>query len=301
MTHPVDDLITIRDYLRYISSRFAESPLFFGHGTDNVWDEAVQLVMRTLHLPIENNTVFLDARLTRAERQQLLERTQRRIHERIPLAYILGEAWFMGMPFKVDSRVLIPRSPIGELLESGLQPWLGDLAVQRILDLCTGSGCIGIGAATVFEGATVDLADISADALAVAVSNIEYHEVADRVRTIQSDMFNDIEGRYDVILSNPPYVDAEDMASMPDEFRHEPELGLAAGEDGLDIVHRILAVAADYLNPGGLLIVEVGNSWIALDEAYPDLPFMWLDFSRGGDGVFVLTAEELLSWREKAS
>ena len=301
MTHPVDDLITVRDYLRYISSRFAESPLFFGRGTDNVWDEAVQLVMRSLHLPVENNAVFLDARLTREERQQLLDRAQRRINERIPLAYILGEAWFMGMPFKVDSRVLVPRSPIGELLESGLQPWLGDLAVHRVLDLCTGSGCIGIAAATVFADAEVDLADISADALDVATSNIQFHEVEERVRTVQSDVFSAIEGRYDVILSNPPYVDAQDMASMPEEFRHEPELGLVAGVDGLDIAHRILAAAADHLNPGGLLIVEVGNSWVALEEAYPDLPFTWLNFSNGGDGVFLLTAEELLDWRKKVS
>ncbi|OEY67717.1 50S ribosomal protein L3 N(5)-glutamine methyltransferase [Marinobacter sp. X15-166B] len=301
MNHPVDELITIRDCLRYISSRFAASPLFFGHGTDNVWDETVQLVMRSLHLPMDNNTVFLDARLTREERQQLLERAQRRIDERIPLAYILGEAWFMGMPFKVDERVLVPRSPIGELLEAGLQPWLGDLDVERVLDLCTGSGCIGIGAASVFHGAEVDLADISPDALEVAAANIDYHEVGDRVRTVRSDVFSEIRGRYDVILSNPPYVDAQDLASMPDEFRHEPELGLAAGEDGLDIAHRILATAADHLNPGGLLVVEVGNSWVALDAAYPELPLTWLDFTNGGDGVFVLTAEELLTWRQKNS
>lgn len=298
MTQPIDDLHTVRDYLRYVSSQFAASPLFFGHGTDNVWDESVQLVMRSLHLPLENNKLFLDARLTRDERKLVLERMDKRISERVPLAYLLGEAWFMGMPFHVDERVLVPRSPIGELLEAGLQPWLGDKPVCRILDLCTGSGCIGIAAATVFEDADVDLSDISADALAVANSNIDYHQVGDRVRAIQSDVFDNIEGRYDVILSNPPYVDAEDMASMPEEFRHEPELGLAAGNDGLDIAHRILDKAADHLNPGGLLIVEVGNSWVALDEAYPDLPFTWLEFDQGGDGVFLLQAEDLLQWRE---
>jgi len=291
----VNDLQTIRDYLRYVCSNFAESPLFYGHGTDNVWDEAVQLVMRTLHLPLENNTLFLDARLTLAERELILQRMRRRIDQRVPLAYILGEAWFMGMPFHVDERVLVPRSPLGELIQNGIQPWLGDREPGRILDLCTGSGCIGIGAATVFEDAEVDLSDLSTDALDVAAVNIDTHGLSDRVRTVQSDVFEGIEGRYDIILSNPPYVDADDLADMPAEFHHEPELGLSAGDDGLEIAHRILARAADHLNPGGLLIVEVGNSWVALQDAYPDLPFTWLAFENGGDGVFLLTAEDLES------
>lgn len=299
MTSPIEDLHTIRDFLRYASSQFAASPVFFGHGTDNVWDEAVQLVMRSLHLPLENNTLFLDARLIREERQMVLERIRRRIDERVPLAYLLGEAWFMGMPFNVDERVLIPRSPIGELVEHGFQPWLGDKPVERILDLCTGSGCIGIGAATVFEEASVDLSDISADALAVAESNIELHELHGRVRTIQSDVFANIAGQYDIIVSNPPYVDAEDLADMPDEFHHEPALGLAAGDDGLDIAHKIIAGAAKHLTPGGLLVVEVGNSWVALDEAYPDLPFTWLDFSNGGNGVFAITEQDLREWQAR--
>jgi len=293
VSNPIDDLHTVRDYLRYVSSRFADSPLYFGHGTDNVWDESVQLVMRSLHLPLENNTLFLDARLTREERALILDRMQRRIDDRVPLAYLLGEAWFMGLPFHVDERVLVPRSPLGELIQGGLQPWLGNKPVGRILDLCTGSGCIGIAAASVFEDAEVDLADISIDALDVAAVNIDYHEVGDRVSTVRSDVFDGLEGRYDVILSNPPYVDADDIADMPAEYGHEPELGLAAGGDGLDIAHRILARAADYLNPGGLLIVEVGNSWVALQEAYPDIPFTWLEFENGGDGVFLLTAEDL--------
>lgn len=293
MSNPIDDLHTVRDYLRYVSSRFADSPLYFGHGTDNVWDESVQLVMRSLHLPLENNTLFLDARLTREERALILDRMQRRIDDRIPLAYLLGEAWFMGLPFHVDDRVLVPRSPLAELIQGGLQPWLGNKPVDRILDLCTGSGCIGIAAASVFEDAEVDLADISTDALDVAAVNIDYHEVGDRVSTVRSDVFDGLEGRYDVILSNPPYVDADDIADMPAEYGHEPELGLAAGGDGLDIAHRILARASDYLNPGGLLIVEVGNSWVALQEAYPDIPFTWLEFENGGDGVFLLTAEDL--------
>lgn len=300
MTSPIDDLHTVRDYLRYASTQFAASGLYFGHGTDNVWDEAVQLVMRSLNLPLENNTLFLDARLVREERQLIHERIKRRITERVPLAYLLGEAWFMGMPFHVDERVLVPRSPLGELLENGLQPWLGDKSVNRVLDLCTGSGCIGIGAASVFEDALVDLADISVDALEVAESNIDLHEVGDRVQCIQSDVFSNIIGQYDVILSNPPYVDAEDLADMPDEFHHEPELGLAAGSDGLDIAHRILAKAAEHLSEDGLLIVEVGNSWGAMDDAYPELPLTWLEFENGGSGVFLVTAEDLREWQKKA-
>ncbi|AHI27796.1 50S ribosomal protein L3 N(5)-glutamine methyltransferase [Marinobacter similis] len=300
MTSPIDDLHTVRDYLRYASTQFAASGLYFGHGTDNVWDEAVQLVMRSLNLPLENNTLFLDARLVREERQLIHERIKRRITERVPLAYLLGEAWFMGLPFHVDERVLVPRSPIGELIENRLQPWLGDKSVNRVLDLCTGSGCIGIGAATVFEDALVDLADISVDALEVAESNIELHELGDRVQCIQSDVFSNINGQYDVILSNPPYVDAEDLADMPDEYHHEPELGLAAGSDGLDIAHRILEKAAEHLAQDGLLIVEVGNSWGAMDDAYPDLPLTWLEFENGGSGVFLVTAEALREWQKKA-
>ncbi|MFL1485200.1 50S ribosomal protein L3 N(5)-glutamine methyltransferase [Marinobacter sp. LN3S78] len=294
MTRPIDELITVRDYLRYAASRFSEAGLYFGHGTDNVWDEAVLLVMRSLHLPLENNTLFLDARLTRDERQVILERIDRRVHDRKPVAYLIGEAWFMGLPFKVDERVLVPRSPMAELLEAGLQPWLADHPVERVLDLCTGSGCIGIAAASVFTDARVDLSDVSDDALEVARTNIQLHGLEDRVRAVRSDVFDGIEGRYDVILSNPPYVDAEDMADMPDEYHHEPRLGLEAGQDGLAIAHRILDQAADHLNPGGLLIVEVGNSWGALDDAYPELPFTWLEFENGGDGVFLLTRETLV-------
>ncbi|QBM17136.1 50S ribosomal protein L3 glutamine methyltransferase [Marinobacter sp. JH2] len=301
MTSPVDDLHTIRDLLRYASSRFAASPLYFGHGTDNVWDEAVQLVLRSVHLPLENNNIFLDARLTRSERDVILNRIDRRINERLPIAYLLGEGWFMGMPFNVDERVLVPRSPLGELLENGLQPWLGDTDVLRVLDLCTGSGCIGIGAATVFDEAEVTLSDISEDALVVAESNIELHGQQGRVQAVHSDVFANIEGRYDVILSNPPYVDAEDMADMPEEYRHEPELGLAAGNDGLDIAHRIIAGAAEHLTENGLLIVEVGNSWGAMDDAYPDLPLVWLEFESGGDGVFLITARDLREWQANKS
>lgn len=295
---PIDDLMTIRDLLRFASTQFASSEIYYGHGTDNVWDEAVQLVLRSLSLPLENNAIFLDARLTRDEKTLILERIRRRVDNREPVAYLLGEAWFMGLPFNVDARVLVPRSPISELIQAEFQPWLGNIEVNRILDLCTGSGCIGIAAATVFEDAEVDLSDISGDALEVAQSNITMHGLEDRVTAIESDLFAGLEGQYDLILSNPPYVDAEDMAALPDEFRHEPELGLAAGGDGLDIVHRILDKAADMLTPDGLLIVEVGNSWVALQDAYPELPFIWLDFEQGGEGVFVLNRQNLIDWRQ---
>ncbi|MDR9426058.1 MAG: 50S ribosomal protein L3 N(5)-glutamine methyltransferase, partial [Marinobacter sp.] len=216
-------------------------------------------------------------------------------------AYLLGEGWFMGMPFHIDERVLVPRSPLGELLENGLQPWIGGTSVERILDLCTGSGCIGIGAATVFDEAEVDLSDVSKEALEVADSNIDMHGLEGRVKTVCSDVFNSIEGRYDVILSNPPYVDAEDLADMPEEYHHEPALGLAAGNDGLDIAHRIIAGGADHLTEDGLLIVEVGNSWGAMDDAYPDLPLTWLEFDNGGDGVFLVTARDLREWQARKS
>lgn len=290
---PAEDLQTIRDWLRYAVSRFEAGQIFFGHGTDNSWDEAVQLVLRSLHLPLDNNAVYLDARLTHSERSEMLRRIERRVADRVPTAYILGEAWFMGLPFFVDERVLVPRSPIGELLEAELEPWLGQVPVTRILDLCTGSGCIGIAAAYVFPEAEVELADISTDALAVAQSNILHHNLEGRVTTRQSDLFDGLSGQYDVILSNPPYVDAADLASMPAEFRHEPVLGLEAGADGLDLAHRIIAGARERLTPDGLLVVEVGNSWTALEAAYPHLPLTWVEFEKGGGGVFVISARDL--------
>ena len=287
------DLISIRDYIRWGASQFNAAGLFFGHGTDNAWDEAVQLVLHALHLSLPLNPEVLDARLALAERKDVIALLRRRMDERIPAAYLTGTAWFAGLPFKVDERVLVPRSPIAELIEDQFAPWLLR-EPEYILDLCTGSGCIGIACAYVFPEAAVDLSDISLDALAVAQRNIDIHEVGHRVRTIESDLFNELaELRYDLIVSNPPYVDAEDLAEMPAEYRAEPALGLASGVDGLDFTRRLLREALDHLTEEGVLIVEVGNSCVALEEAFPELPFTWLEFRRGGHGVFLLTAAQL--------
>lgn len=289
----IKQLKTVRDWLRFAVSRFSAGEVYCGHGTDNLWDEAVQLVMQTLHLPMMDNVQYLDARLTKAERETVLERIERRVNGRVPVPYLTGEAWFMGLPFEVDERVLIPRSPIGEfLLEEG-GPWLNGKPVERILDLCSGSGCIGIAAAWQFPDARVDLADISSGARDIAERNIERHGLADRVSAIESDLFSALEGPYDLILANPPYVDAKDMADLPEEYRHEPELGLAAGADGLVLMERILRQASSYLPPDGVLVGEVGNSQPALEAAFPGLPFTWLAFENGGHGVFVLDAEAL--------
>lgn len=289
----IKHLETVRDWLRYAVSRFSAGEVYCGHGTDNHWDDAVQLVMQTLHLPMMDNLQYLDARLTEMERRTLHERIVRRVNERVPVAYLTGEAWFMGLPFDVDERVLIPRSPIGEfLLEEG-EPWLNGRPVERILDLCSGSGCIGIAAAYQFPDARIDLADLSPGAREVAERNIQRHGMSDRVRAIESDLFAALEGTYDLILANPPYVDAGDMADLPAEYRHEPELGLAAGADGLDLMGKILREARDYLAPDGVLVGEVGNSQPALEAAFPNLPFTWLEFENGGHGVFILEAEAL--------
>ena len=292
-----DQLLTIRDFLRWAASEFIAAKLFYGHGTDNPWDEAEQLVLHAIHLAPPLGDEWLDARLTTAERERVVANIQRRIEARIPAAYITGQAWFAGLPYSVDERVLVPRSPIGELIDKHFSPWLMN-EPQQILDLCTGSGCIGIACAHVFPDAEVQLSDISFDALAVAEENIQQHGVTERVFAIQSDLFENLLGqRFDLIVSNPPYVDADDMASLPDEFHAEPELGLASGDDGLDFTRRLLTEALDHLTDDGLLVVEVGNSWPALEEAYPELSFTWVEFERGGHGVFVLTAQELRNAR----
>lgn len=295
----IDELVSIRDFFRWAASEFLAAKLFYGHGTDNPWDEAEQLVLHALHLNPPLADEWLDARLTRAEKVRVVANIQRRVEERIPAAYITGQAWFAGIPFVVDERVLVPRSPIAELIEKQFAPWLS-AEPQQILDLCTGSGCIGIACAYAFPDADVQLSDISFDALAVAEENIQQHDLNDRVFALQSDLFENLLGqRFDVIVSNPPYVDADDMASLPQEYHAEPELGLASGVDGLDFTRRLLAEAADHLTENGLLVVEVGNSWPALEAAYPGLPFIWVEFERGGHGVFALHAADLRSARKQ--
>jgi ribosomal protein L3 glutamine methyltransferase len=287
-------LSTVRDFIRYATSRFNQAGLYFGHGTENAWDEAVALTFHTLYLPHDINPTVLDAYLTQEEREQLLSLIERRIQERIPLPYLTHEAWFAGLPFYVDERVLIPRSPLAELIENEFQPWIPRENIHRILDVCTGSGCLAIAAAKILADVEVDACDISTDALAVAKINVLKHHVENQVSLYQSDLFASLKKKkYDVIISNPPYVDAQDMSALPLEYRHEPALGLGAGELGLDFALRILRDAPAYLDEQGILIVEVGNSEVALMELLPDIPFTWLEFERGGGGVFLLTAAQL--------
>lgn len=292
MTASPSRLRTLRDHIRWAVSRFHAEQLFFGHGTDNAWDEARQLVLGALHLPWEMADSYLDCRLEDDEREHLQGLLRRRIEQRVPTAYLLGQSWFCGLPFSVDERVLIPRSPIGQLIERRFEPWLAQ-STTRILDLCTGSGCIGIACAYEFLDAEVVLADLSFEALEVANRNIEQHGLEDRVYTVQSDGFDGLpKQRFDLIVSNPPYVDAEDFADMPDEYHHEPALGLACGDDGLDLVRRMLAEAADHLTESGTLIIEVGNSQVHVEALYPEVDFTWLEFTEGGHGVFLLAASQ---------
>jgi ribosomal protein L3 glutamine methyltransferase len=292
------DPVTVEQILTEGQLLFETSDLYFGHGTDNAWDEAVFLVFYALDLPPDADRSVLNQQLTDIQCKAIHQLFEQRIRDRIPAAYLTGRAWFCGLPFAVDKRVIIPRSPIAELIMSGFYPWCST-EPQRLLDLCTGSGCIGIACAYAFENAEVVLSDICADALQVAQQNIQQHDLAARVSAVQSDLFENLaDQKFDLIVSNPPYVDADDYASMPDEYFHEPELALASGNDGLDFTRRLLREAHDYLTEHGVLIVEVGNSGEALDRLFPSVPFLWLEFSEGDGGVFLLTRDQLLEHRE---
>lgn len=293
----MENLRTVQDFIRWTTSQISQSEIYLGHGTDNPIDEAKQLILATLNLSLFIPSEFYAANLTNNEKQQLFDIVQKRITDRVPTPYLTNQAWFCGHRFYVDERVLIPRSPIGELINNHFQPLIS-FKPENILDLCTGSGCIGIACAYAFPKAQIDIADISLDALDVAQTNIDLHEMEQRVTPILSDLFNTIPTKqYDLIVSNPPYVDEEDMGDLPDEFLYEPKLALEAGFDGLDLVKRILIDAVDFLTSQGVLICEVGNSWVSLQNQFPDVPFNWIEFKHGGHGVFSITREELIQYR----
>ncbi len=286
----------VKECIAWVAARFRAARLFYGHGTDNALDEAAWLVGSALGI----DPVDLDAHLADVPRPGDAARvralTEARIGTRKPLAYLLHEAWFAGLKFYVDERVIVPRSLTGELILEGFAPWLAGDRVRRVLDLCTGSGCMAIACARTFPQAQVDAVDISADALAVARVNVAHHALGGRVRLVRSDLFAALgKRRYDLIVSNPPYVDAKDLATMPPEYGHEPVLALAAGHHGLDIVTRILRAAPDHLAPRGVLVVEVGNSRTALERAYPRAPFLWVTTRAGDDSVFLISREQLLA------
>jgi ribosomal protein L3 glutamine methyltransferase len=289
------ELSTIIDFIRYGASRFSAAGLTFGHSHDNPIDEATHLVLAALHLPPDLPPAYGTGKLVADERERVLGLIERRVSERVPVAYLVGETWFAGLKFKSDRRALVPRSPIAELIESGFAPWLDHRHVERALDVCTGSGCIGIAMAEYNPDWQVDIVDISPEALSLARENIVFQHVEDRVEAIESDLFAGVQGRrYDLIVSNPPYVTEDEYAAMPGEYLHEPKLGLTSGEDGLDLCLRMLDEAADYLTEDGLLIVEVGESERALVKLLPQVPFVWIEFKVGAMGVFALERRDLV-------
>lgn len=293
--HIADELSTVLDFIRFGASQFNQADLFFGHGTDNAWDEAVVLVMFAINLPKNSVEQVMPCQLTKFEKLAIIELFSVRINQALPAAYLTNQTEFAGLPFYVDERVLVPRSPIGEYIEKRFAPFIDpESSPQRILDLCTGSGCIAIACAHYFPEADVDAVDLSIDALNVAQINIEQHGLLEQVFPIQSDLFNELAGeKYDLIVSNPPYVDQDDIDALPSEYLHEPEMGLGSGDDGLDITRKILAQSANLLTDNGILVCEVGNSQIHLEAVYPEIPFHWLSFERGGHGVFLLTKAQL--------
>jgi ribosomal protein L3 glutamine methyltransferase len=286
--------LTVAQCIQQTARRFEATQLAFGHGTDNALDEAAELVFFSAGLRHEDAARVYDRILSAQQLERIEALISRRIGERLPIAYLTNRMWFAGHEFFVDERVLVPRSPIAELIEARFEPWIDATAIKAALDIGTGSGCIAIATALALPQARVDAADVSVDALAVTRINIERHAVADRVRAVESDVYAGLGGhKYDLIVTNPPYVGREEMETLPDEYRREPELGLFGGDDGLDIVRRILSGAARHLAPGGILIGEVGNTEDVLQDAFPEVPFTWLEFERGGGGVFVLTRDEL--------
>ena len=294
-----NDLVTLRDLIRWGTSQFNAAELSFVQGMPTAIDEAVYLCLSALHLPPDFSVEYFDCVLTMDERLHVLSLFQQRIEQHKPAAYITNEAWFAGLSFYVDERVLIPRSPIAEMIHQQFSLWVAPEQVNNILDLCTGSGCIAIACAYAFEQAQVDASDISTDALAVAEINRQHHGLENRFNLIESDLFESMpEKRYEIIVSNPPYVSAQEMAQLPVEFEFEPgDLALAAGETGMDIVLPMLIQARDYLTDDGILVVELGYSKPALEALLPEVPFFWVDFEFGGDGVFVLTAKQLETYQ----
>ncbi len=299
------ELDTLRDVVRWATSQFNSANLFYGHGNADAYNDALQLILYSLHLPTnEFPEQFADAKLTQSEKEKIAELLERRIHDRIPVPYLINEAWFAGLPFFVDERVLIPRSPFAELIHEHFSPWISDPdSVSNILDMCTGSACIAIACAEAFPDANVNAVDISQDALTVAQLNIEKHDLIDRVKLIQSDLWINVppEQQYDIIVCNPPYVGAEEMASLPDEYRHEPASALEAEDNGLALVEKILLNAANYLSDHGQLFVEVGNSDYAVMERWPDIEFLWIDFEFGGHGLFCLDKTQCKQFTDRYS
>ena len=301
----IKNLITIQDVIRYGLTQFNQHDLYFGHGTDNAWDEIIALVTHTLHLDqnIDNLNLLLGAKLLPNEQDLLLNLIEKRVKDKIPLAYLINYMRFCDLDFYVDNRVIIPRSPIAELIQNQFAPWVSNPDnISSALDLCTGSGCIAIALSYYFPSANIDAIDLSDAALEIANINIKKHNLTNQVKAIKSDLFNTIKTptakKYDLIISNPPYVDKQDLDNMPEEYKHEPKMALAAGDDGLDLVKIILKEAINHLNPNGLLVVEVGNSQIALENAYPKVPFTWIDFESNAIGVFALTYEQIISHQE---
>jgi len=285
--------MNVGEYINEVASRFEQAGLFYGHGTDNADDEALYLVFSYLGLDYAGGESQFERSLSEQELSELRQLADRRIDERVPVAYLVGEAWFAGLPFHSDARALVPRSPLAELILNHYSPLLSE-PPARVLDLCTGGGCIGIASAVVFPDAEVDLADISVDALALAEQNIRRHQLQSRVKTVASDLFDGLNGRYDLIVSNPPYVSAEEVMGLPAEYAHEPSLGLLSDEEGLLIPLQIMRQAPDFLTEQGVLVLEVGYSWEALMSRYPDLPVIWLEFEQGGEGVMAITRESLI-------